>query len=145
MVLTSTTSYSVRKVLVIFFNIVPRFSPFPKCTNFIETSCFFLGTLGVITEVIIKIRPVPKSRKYGSIVFPNFELGFHAVREIARNRYQPSSIRLMDNEQFKFGQSLRPASSYLGLVTEGLKKMYITKIKGFDPNQMCVTTLLFEG
>ncbi|KAK6623868.1 hypothetical protein RUM44_010724 [Polyplax serrata] len=121
---------------------VPRMSCGPDFNHVILGS---EGTLGVITEVIIKIRPVPKSRKYGSIVFPNFELGFHAVREIARNRYQPSSIRLMDNEQFKFGQSLRPASSYLGLVTEGLKKMYITKIKGFDPNQMCVTTLLFEG
>ena len=28
---------------------------------------------------------------------------------------------------------------------EGLKKLYITKLKGFDPMQMAVATLLFEG
>jgi alkyldihydroxyacetonephosphate synthase len=60
-------------------------------------------------------------------------------------RCQPASIRLMDNEQFKFGQSLRPEPGYFGLILDGLKKMYITKIKGFDVNQMCVTTLVFEG
>lgn len=51
----------------------------------------------------------------------------------------------MDNEQFKFGQSLRPEAGYFGLLLDGLKKMYITKIKGFDVDQMCVTTLVFEG
>jgi hypothetical protein len=60
-------------------------------------------------------------------------------------RCQPASIRLMDNEQFKFGQSLRPEPGYFGLLLDGLKKMYITKIKGFDVDQMCVTTLVFEG
>jgi hypothetical protein len=51
----------------------------------------------------------------------------------------------MDNEQFKFGQSLRPEPGYFGLLLDGLKKMYITKIKGFDVDQMCVSTLVFEG
>jgi alkyldihydroxyacetonephosphate synthase len=51
----------------------------------------------------------------------------------------------MDNEQFQFGQTLRPVPGYFGLLLEGLKKIYITKIKGFDVNQMCVTTLVFEG
>ncbi|XP_026680918.1 alkyldihydroxyacetonephosphate synthase [Diaphorina citri] len=60
-------------------------------------------------------------------------------------RCQPSSIRLMDNAQFKFGQSLRPVPGYFGLLLDGLKRIYITKIKGFSVDEMCVTTLLFEG
>lgn len=70
------------------------------------------GTLGVITEVIIKIRPLPKCRQYASIIFPNFECGVKCMREIARKRLQPASVRLMDNEQFKFGYILKPEGNY---------------------------------
>ena len=65
-----------------------------------------LGTIGVITEVIVKIRPIPSCQKYGSIVFPNFEKGVACLREVARQRCLPASIRLMDNEQFQFGKHL---------------------------------------
>lgn len=63
-----------------------------------------VGTLGVVTEVTLKIRPVPECKKYGSIVFPNFEQGVACLREIARQKCAPASIRLMDNEQFQFGK-----------------------------------------
>lgn len=62
-----------------------------------------VGTLGVVTEVTMKIRPIPDCRKYGSIIFPNFESGVACLHEIARQRVAPASIRLMDNEQFQFG------------------------------------------
>jgi len=42
------------------------------------------GTLGVITEVVMKIRPLPVCKKYGSIIFPDFESGVHCMREIAK-------------------------------------------------------------
>ena len=65
-----------------------------------------LGTLGVVTEVTLKIRPLPPCRKYGSIVFPAFVNGVNCLREIARQRCAPASIRLMDNQQFQFGKEL---------------------------------------
>ena len=40
------------------------------------------GTLGVITEVVLKVRPLPNVIKYGSVVFPDFESGLHALREV---------------------------------------------------------------
>jgi len=43
-----------------------------------------LGTLGVITEVSLKIRPIPPVRKYASFVFPDFETGIRFMREVAR-------------------------------------------------------------
>lgn len=121
---------------------VPRISCGPDFNSMILGS---EGTLGVITEVTLKIRPLPKFKKYGSIVFPNFESGVHFMRQVAKERCQPASIRLMDNEQFIFGQTLKPETGYFGLILDGLKKIYITKIKGFDVSKMCVTTLLFEG
>lgn len=57
----------------------------------------------MVTEVTIKVRPLPEVCKYGSIVFPNFESGVSCLQEVARQRVAPASIRLMDNEQFQFG------------------------------------------
>lgn len=121
---------------------VPRLSCGPDFNHLVLGS---EGSLGVITEVVLKIRPLPQCKKYGSIVFPDFESGVKCMREVARQRCQPSSIRLMDNEQFKFGQSLKTPGSYFGIVLDGIKKFYITKIKGFNVHTMCVMTLLFEG
>ncbi|KAM9486490.1 alkyldihydroxyacetonephosphate synthase, peroxisomal [Clarias gariepinus] len=121
----------------------PRMSTGPDIHHFILGS---EGTLGVVTEVTMKIRPVPEYQKYGSIVFPNFQQGVACLREVAKQRCAPASIRLMDNEQFQFGHALKPqVSSIFTSFLDGLKKFYITKFKGFDPHHLCVATLLFEG
>lgn len=103
------------------------------------------GSLGVVTEVVLKIRPLPQVTRYGSIVFPDFESGVKCMREVARQRCQPSSIRLIDNEQFKFGQALKAAPTGIGSFVELLKTTYLTKVKGYDLDQLCVATLLYEG
>ncbi|XP_065340541.1 alkyldihydroxyacetonephosphate synthase, peroxisomal [Cloeon dipterum] len=103
------------------------------------------GTLGVITEVVLKIRPLPACKKYGSIIFPDFESGVNCMREIAKKRCQPASIRLVDNEQFKFGQALKAEPSFFGHITDGFKRFYVTKMKGYNVHKMVVATLLFEG
>uniref|UniRef100_A0A8C0ZKG4 Alkylglycerone-phosphate synthase n=1 Tax=Cyanistes caeruleus TaxID=156563 RepID=A0A8C0ZKG4_CYACU len=122
---------------------VPRMSTGPDIHHFIMGS---EGTLGVVTEVTIKIRPVPEYQKYGSVVFPNFERGVACLREVAKQRCAPASIRLVDNAQFQFGHALKPqVASIFTSFLDGLKKFYITKFKGFDPNILCVATLLFEG
>ncbi|KPJ12676.1 Alkyldihydroxyacetonephosphate synthase [Papilio machaon] len=91
---------------------VPRISCGPDWEHVVMGS---EGCLGVVTEVTLKIRPLPPVVRYGSLVFPHWEAGFKFEREVARQRLQPSSIRLMDNEQ------------------------------GFDPHKLCVVTLLMEG
>lgn len=103
------------------------------------------GMFGIITEVVVKIRPLPKVKKYGSLVFPNIETGILCLREIAKRRYQPASIRLMDNEQFHFGQALKLPAGFFNNFIDGLKKFLLTKLKGYDLKKIAVATLLFEG
>ena len=62
---------------------VPRMSAGPDIHQFILGS---EGTLGVITEVIMKIRPLPEIQKYGSIIFPSFEDGVAFLRQAAKER-----------------------------------------------------------
>uniref|UniRef100_A0A452EPR2 Alkylglycerone-phosphate synthase n=1 Tax=Capra hircus TaxID=9925 RepID=A0A452EPR2_CAPHI len=107
----------------------PRMSTGPDIHHFIMGS---EGTLGVITEATIKIRPIPEYQKYGSVAFPNFEQGV--------------PLAVMKNIDKLICHALKPqVSSIFTSFLDGLKKFYITKFKGFDPNQLSVATLLFEG
>ncbi len=95
---------------------------------------------------MLKLRPLPAARVFGSIVFPDFVSGYRAMHEIGLARAQPVSIRLMDNMQFQFGQALKPAAhSAVGAVLDKIKKFYVTKALGFQVDKMAAVTLMFEG
>eukprot|EP00743_Colponemidia_sp_Colp-15_P002674 GILK01002897.1.p1 GENE.GILK01002897.1~~GILK01002897.1.p1 ORF type:complete len:630 (-),score=93.02 GILK01002897.1:76-1785(-) len=122
---------------------VPRMSVGPDVNQFILGS---EGTLGVVTECVVRVRPLPKVRKYGSIVFPDFDSGAAYMFAIGKKRWQPVSIRLMDNVQFQLGMSLKPATdSAAKALIDKAKKYFVTKIRGFSPDRMTAVTLMFEG
>ncbi|KAK6023531.1 hypothetical protein OSTOST_10677, partial [Ostertagia ostertagi] len=60
---------------------VPRISSGPDIHHVIMGS---EGTLGVVTEVTIKVFPLPEVKRYGSLVFPDFNHGVAFFREVAR-------------------------------------------------------------
>lgn len=104
------------------------------------------GNFGVITDCIIKVRPIPEVQLYGSIVFPDFELGIQFMEEMSKQSFYPTSLRLVDNIQFQFGQSLKPKElSKRKKFIDELKKQFLFKVKGFDPNKMVAATCMFEG
>ena len=104
------------------------------------------GNLGVVTEAIIKIKKKPEVKRFGSILFPDFEKGIKFMNEVGFSGVRPASVRLVDNLQFFFGRALVPDED--GLIEKFIsaaKKFYIVNIQGFDPNKMCASTLVFEG
>lgn len=121
---------------------VPRISLGPDFDHLIMGS---EGSWGLITEVTLKIRPFPECQHYGSLVFPDFETGIKYMREVAKRRWQPASIRLLDHEQFQMGLALRTRASFLDSFVNGIKHAYIQKIKGFNLKKMCLTTIVYEG
>lgn len=122
--------------------IAPRVSMGPEFEHFVLGS---EGTLGVITEVIVRIHNLPKVRRYGSIAFPTFELGIDCFHECARNNVIPSSLRLLDNVHVQFGHVLRFNSSLVGEILDRLKKFGLTKILRYDENSFSIATYLIEG
>jgi len=121
----------------------PRVSTGPDLNHAVMGS---EGMFGVITEVRLKLRPIPKVQIYGSLLLPNFEAGFHVMREVAARRIQPASIRLMDPLQFQLGHCLKPKShSRIAAFFSWIQKFYITRILGFKQEEMVAITLLFEG
>lgn len=104
------------------------------------------GNYGIVTSATVKLFPVPEVRKYGSVLFPDLASGLAFLYELSRTGAVPASVRVMDNTQFQFGQALKPASH--GALAKGkstAEKLFVTKVKGYDPDKIAVATLVFEG
>lgn len=68
------------------------------------------------------------------------------MAEMSQLQSYPTSIRLVDNTQFKLGASLKPENkSTLHSFIDAAKTYYVTKIKGYDPEKLTACTLLMEG
>ena len=104
------------------------------------------GMLGIVTSAVVKIFKLPEVQEYGSVLFPTFEDGFRFMYDLTREATPPASVRLVDNLQFQFGLALKPKSAGgLAAIKSKAERFFVTKIKGFKPEEMVACTLVFEG
>ena len=103
------------------------------------------GNLGIITRAVVKIFPLPEVERYDSLMFPSFEEGVAFMYDLTRQATPPASVRLVDNLQFQLSQTLRPKSEGLHRIKRQAEKLFVTKLRGFDPERMVACTLLYEG
>jgi alkyldihydroxyacetonephosphate synthase len=104
------------------------------------------GNYGIVTSAVVKLFQQPEVRRYGSVLFPSFGAGIDFLYDLQRSGAVPASVRLVDNTQFQFGQALKPkAEGFRARAKSRIEKAIVTKLKGFDPNEMAVATLVFEG
>lgn len=54
------------------------------------------GTLGVVTEVLLRVHPVPKGERRAAFGFSSFDQGLEACRMILRRGATPAVLRLYD-------------------------------------------------
>ena len=103
------------------------------------------GSLGIVTQALVKISPLPKVQRYGSVLFPDFDSGVHFLKELTQHATPPASVRLVDNLQFQFGQMLKGRKRGARRLISAMQKVWVTKVKRFNPARMTACTLLFEG
>ena len=103
------------------------------------------GNLGIITKAILKIHEKPKVKKYNSVMFKNWETGVEFLYNLSRTNFIPSSVRLVDNVQFRFGQALKPRTEGLMKIKANIQKFFVLNVKGFNADEMCATTFVMEG
>jgi alkyldihydroxyacetonephosphate synthase len=58
------------------------------------------GNFGLITEAVLRVRPIPQVKLYDSLIFNNFEIGIKFMQAVSKTSCWPTSIRLVDNTQF---------------------------------------------
>ncbi len=79
-----------------------RTLPVPRHASGPDLTMLFLGsegTLGVITEVTLKIHPVPESRKFRAFLFRDLHSAMSAGADLMRSRLKPCAVRLYDEEE----------------------------------------------
>lgn len=103
------------------------------------------GNLGIITSAVIKIHKLPEAKKYGSLVFPNFQAGTEFLYELSQTGTLPASIRLLDNIQFRFGSALKGEPTRMEAIIGEIQKFFLLKVKKFNPNELVAATIVMEG
>ena len=103
---------------------VIRITPVPRRSAGPDLRHLFLGsegTLGVVTELALRIFPLPESRKLLCFNFPDFDSGLEAIRTIMRAGWKPPVLRLYDSIETArhFGQWARDEGCFLIIITEG--------------------------
>ena len=103
------------------------------------------GNFGIITKAVLKVHPKPAVREYGALVFKTFADGVSYLKELRQTGAMPASIRLVNNNEFRFGQALKPAPAAMKHWKEKVQKFALLKLMGFDPLQMVACTIVMEG
>ena len=75
----------------------PRVSNGPDLNNMVIGS---EGNYGIITEAVLKIKPIPEVRIFDSILFYDWETGVQFMHAVSKTKSWPTSCRLIDNPQF---------------------------------------------
>jgi alkyldihydroxyacetonephosphate synthase len=64
------------------------------------------GTLGAITELSLRVRPVPAERRYEAWLFRSFAAGCEALRALAQAGVAPDVARLSDEDETRTALAL---------------------------------------
>lgn len=96
------------------------------------------GTLGVITEATLSVRPLPEERRYEGWSFHSFGEGVEAFRGMEQAEASPDVARLSDEEETRLTMAL--ASS--GSAAERAGKAYL-RVRGHEGG--CLAIVGFEG
>ena len=97
------------------------------------------GTLGVICELALRVRPAPRERVYEGVFFEDFAAGVEALRALAQEHALPEVARLSDEQETRM--ALAQAGS--GGIKGRLGRLYLGLRSHRDRG--CLAILGFEG
>jgi alkyldihydroxyacetonephosphate synthase len=94
------------------------------------------GTLGVVTEATLRVRPVPRERRYEAWSFRSFAQGMEAFRAMEQAGGSPDVARLSDEEETR----LNLAMSSSGGTLERLGRSYL-RARGHEGGSLAIVGL----
>lgn len=66
------------------------------------------GTLGIITEITVRLLPLPEAKRTILALFDSLDDAARAVSTVIKNRIIPTTIELMDQEAMKIIEAFKP-------------------------------------
>jgi alkyldihydroxyacetonephosphate synthase len=96
------------------------------------------GTLGVISELSLRVRAAPRERIYEGIFFEDFAAGTRALRELAQHGASPEVARLSDKPETRMSLALAGSGGLKGRAG----RLYL-RARGYGEG--CLAILGYEG
>jgi alkyldihydroxyacetonephosphate synthase len=96
------------------------------------------GTLGVISELALRVRDAPRLRVYEGVFFEDFATGVEALRDLAQDGAIPDVARLSDEAETRMSLALAGTGGVKG----ALGRLYLGA-RGYRDG--CVAIVGFEG
>ncbi len=92
------------------------------------------GILGIMTEIEFRIHPVPREKYYTVYIFPSFEAGIEASRELMATDIPIAMIRLSDSYETFFYTSMQMGSGDPSNLPQ-----YCLMLIGLEGDSPCIT------
>ncbi len=99
------------------------------------------GTLGVISQAVVRLHPLPRHRVFASYLFSDFTEGISAARALLQSGMRPAVLRLSDPEETAMAYWL--SKSRHPSIKDHLAKLYL-KIRALDLQRNAILILIFE-
>jgi alkyldihydroxyacetonephosphate synthase len=96
------------------------------------------GVLGVITEATLRVRPLPRERRYEGWSFRSFADGAEAFRAMEQHHASPDVARLSDEEETRLAMTIGASGS----TAERAGKAYL-RLRGHEGG--CIAIVGWEG
>ncbi|MBN1413312.1 MAG: FAD-binding oxidoreductase [Spirochaetales bacterium] len=104
------------------------------------------GTFGIITEVVIKIFPLPETAKLNTFLFTTFDQGVKAIQEMVEKECIPALVRLVNEDEVEFAlKTARKSKSWFKNKAVDLFFAYLSKIRKIDMDKTCYMILGYKG
>ncbi len=103
------------------------------------------GRFGIISSATMKVKPIPKEKKYILYIFPDFDTARNACRELAQSNLHPAMIRVSDEYET---HALLTMSKSKESMIKNIKKVFVKnylKYKKIGPKKMSALMLGLEG
>ncbi|MAE68964.1 MAG: FAD-binding oxidoreductase [Gemmatimonadetes bacterium] len=102
------------------------------------------GRLGVIREVTLRLRPLPRSCPVRAFLFRSFAEGCAALREIAARPHRPTVIRLSDETETELFLRLSPPGTTVKKLVHRVGTALLSR-RGVPLPGSCLVLFSFEG
>jgi alkyldihydroxyacetonephosphate synthase len=110
------------------------------------------GTIGVISELDLRVRVAPSERRYEGVFFEDFQAGVTAMRALAQEHAAPAVARLSDEAETRMslaqagaGSGPNPPSGMGALKAQAKSRAERAYLRARGYGEGCIAILGFEG
>ena len=122
--------------------------PVPAASNGPSVPQMILGSegrLGIITEATVHVRRIPERRTILGYLFPTWAEALAAMQELAGSECSVSVTRVSDANETQFSFAMRVDPTLVDKLQSAALQTYLRRRRGFDPSQMCLSFIGYEG